>query len=285
MNPKWPIYIVSKGRADSRLTHLALSRMRVPHFLVIEPQQLEMYAKVIDRKHLLTLPLGDHGKGPGLARNWAWAHAKMLGAEWHWVMDDNIRGFFRWHANRQILCDTGAIFRAMEDFCERYENVLMAGPQYFMFAPRKVKVPPYIINTRIYSCNLIRNDSPFKWRGRYNEDTDLSLCMLKAGYCTVQFNAFLQWKMPTQTVKGGNSIEFYDKEGTTNKSKLLELMHPDVARVSWKFNRWHHEVYYGGFKQQLKRKKNITLPETNDEYGMILRRKEEEDEVLSLIHI
>jgi len=44
---------------------------------------------------------------------------------------------------------------------------------------------------------LIRNDVPYRWRGRYNEDTDLSLRMLKDRWCTIQFNAFLQGKAAT----------------------------------------------------------------------------------------
>lgn len=33
---------------------------------------------------------------------------------------------------------------------------------------------------RAFPCILIQNDIPFRWRGRYNEDTDLSLRALKA---------------------------------------------------------------------------------------------------------
>lgn len=279
MNPQHPVYVVSKGRADSRLTSKVLEKMGVDYFIVVEPQQADDYRAVIDPKRVLVLPIGDHGKGPGLARNWCWAHSLMIGASWHWVMDDNIRGFFRFNHNRQILVETGAIFRAMEDFVMRYDNVYMAGPQYYMFAPRRRDSPPFIMNTRIYSCNLIRNDIPFRWRGRYNEDTDLSLRILKAGFCTVEFYAFLQWKMSTQTIKGGCDAEFYAKEGTTNKSKMLEAMHPDVAKVSWKFNRWHHEVYYKGFTQKLRRRPGIVIPSGIDEYDMVLMKKGDDEEV------
>ena len=271
MSPKYPIYIVSKGRSDTRLTAKALESMGVHYFIVVEPQQRADYEAVIDPARVLVLPRGDHGCGPGLARNWAWEHSILLGAERHWVMDDNIQAFYRFNHNRQIRAETGSVFRAMEDFVDRYENIYIAGPQYFMFVARKEKHPPYVLNTRIYSCNLIKNNIPYRWQGKYNEDTDLSLQVLKDGYCTCQFNAFLQWKMPTQTIKGGCTAEFYGKEGTMNKSKLLALMHPDVARVSWKFNRWHHEVNYEPFKKNKPiRKLGITLPETNDEYGMTL---------------
>jgi hypothetical protein len=282
-NPQFPIYIVSKGRADSRLTMRHLDQMRVPYHVVIEAHELDAYAAVIDRARLLILDpqyqrdydtcdeLADSkSKGPGPARNFAWAHAIERGAAWHWVMDDNIRGFARLNQNRKHRVSDGTIFRCMEDFVLRYANVTMAGPNYEKFAKRLQSIPPFITNTRIYSCNLIRNDVPFRWRGRYNEDTDLSLMMLKAGYCTIQFNAFLQFKVMTQTVRGGNTAEFYAKEGTLPKSKMLVNMHPDCAQLVWKFGRCHHQVDYARFKQPLVRRADVSIATGVDNYGMRL---------------
>jgi hypothetical protein len=286
MNPQFPLYIVSKGRADTRLTSRALEAMGVPHFMVIERQEFDTYqAAVGPLCSLLTLPrkyqndyetfddLGfEKSKGPGAARNFAWDHSFANGAKWHWVMDDNIKGFYRLNENLKVPVSDGTIFRCMEDFCLRYLNVAMAGPNYFMFASRKSKMPPFVMNTRIYSCNLIRNDVGFRWRGRYNEDTDLSLRMLKGGWCTVQFNAFLQYKMTTQTVKGGNHADFYAKEGTLPKSRMQVRMHPDVSKIVYRFGRWHHHVDYSQWKTRaLIRKPEVALAEGVDNYGMELK--------------
>jgi len=48
MNPRYPVYIISKGRADTRLTAKSLEYMNVPYKIVIEPQELFAYASVID---------------------------------------------------------------------------------------------------------------------------------------------------------------------------------------------------------------------------------------------
>jgi hypothetical protein len=128
------------------------------------------------------------------------------------------------------------------------------------------------MNTRIYSCNLIRNDVPFRWRGRYNEDTDISLRMLKAGWCTIQFNAFLQGKVATQTVKGGNTAEFYAREGTLAKSLMQVQLHPDVSRLVKKYGRWHHYVDYAPFKKnRLIRAKGVSAAAGVNDYGMSLK--------------
>ena len=53
MQPKYPIYIPSKGRWESRYTVRALQRINVPFKVVVEPQEFDNYAAVIDAKHLL----------------------------------------------------------------------------------------------------------------------------------------------------------------------------------------------------------------------------------------
>jgi len=284
MNPDYPIYIVSKGRWESRLTSKALERMNVPYFIIIEEQEYDQYASVIDPQKILILPrhylenydtfddLGfSKSKGPGSARNFAWDHSISINAPWHWVMDDNIASFQRLNRNLMVKVTNGAIFKASEDFVNRYENLAIAGFNYDFFCQSKEKHPPFILNTRIYSCLLIRNDIPYRWRGRYNEDTDLSLRALKDGWCTVQFNAFIQEKAQTQTMKGGNSDEFYFKEGTMPKSQMLADMHPDVAKVVWKFNRWHHHVDYRAFKKnRLRFKPDLNIPNVVNNYGMKL---------------
>lgn len=171
MNPIYPVYVISKGRWESRLTVKALERMRVPYRIVIEPQEYDRYASVIAPEKILRLPFSNLGQGSIPARNWVWKHAVATGAARHWILDDNIRGFYRLNRNTKIRVETGATFRAAEHFVDRYENVALAGFHYKFFAPARSKWPAFLLNTRIYSCILIKNDIPYRWRGRYNEDT------------------------------------------------------------------------------------------------------------------
>lgn len=286
--PRFPFYIPTKGRADSRLTSKALTAMGVPHFLVVEPQEVEKYEQASRGTLATVLPLDMSYKskyelcdefglskstGPGPARNFAWDHSIASGFAWHWVMDDNIQRFDRLEGNKKIPCATPAFWRAMEDFVLRYTNVAMAGPNYAMFKPARERTVPFTVNTRIYSCNLIRNDLPYRWRGRYNEDTILSLDQLKTGWCTVQFNAFLQWKVWTQTLGGGNTAEFYAKEGTAPKSEMLKRVHPDVTKLVWKFNRHHHHVDYSVFTQKLLRRHDAEMASSTASAFVLVRRE------------
>jgi hypothetical protein len=191
------------------------------------------------------------------------------GDEKHWIMDDNIAGFARLNRNRKLLCKTTACLRAMEDFMDRYSNLAIVGPNYRFFASQNAKLPPYVKNTRVNSCFLIRNDIPYRWRGRYQTDNDLILRVLKDGWCTVQFNAFLQNKAGTQTVKGGLNDELYQKEGTYLMSKCLQDMHPDCVKVVERFGHPHHLIDYSSFKRNKLKFKDDYIRKTGvNEYGM-----------------
>jgi len=277
---RYPIYIVSKGRYKNCITANALDRMGVDYYIVVEKFEYFNYLENTNGS-ILILPenykkdydtfdqLGaTKSKGPGPARNFCIDHSKNNGDLKHWVLDDNFEHFYRLNNNEINEVHAVEVFRACEDFVDRFSNVPVSGMNYNSFCKSTDPVPPFLANTRIYSCLLIENDAGYRWRGRYNEDTDLSLRVLKDGLCTIQFNAFLCGKVTTQRMRGGNSKEFYDVEGTLKKSEMLQKMHPDVARVVWKFGRWHHAVDYKKFKaNKLKLKSKEILSGVND-YGL-----------------
>ena len=226
---------------------------------------------MIAPEKILVLPFSNLGQGSIPARNWVWDHSLQAGASRHWILDDNIRDFYRLYRNLKVRISSGTCFKVIEDFVERYTNVVLAGMNYEKFAKRKEKLPPVVFNTRIYSNILILNSLPFRWRGRYNEDTDLSLRVLKAGWCTVLTNAFLADKIATMSMRGGNTDELYHGDGRLRMAQSLQQQHPDVVRVTWKFHRWQHQVDYRPFKQnKLIRREGVTIEQQPNEYGLRL---------------
>lgn len=273
-NPNYPIYIVSKGRWESRLTSKALERMGVPYHIVIEPQEYNDYAAVIDSAKILILPFSNLGQGSIPARNWIWEHSIEAGTARHCLLDDNIRDFFRATNNNRYKVDSGATFLACENFVDRYENIALAGMQYKRFAPKKTIWNPFSVNTRIYSCILIKNDLPYRWRGRYNEDTDLSIRALKDGRCTVLFYTFLADKEDTMKIKGGNTDELYKGDGRLLMAQSLQQQHPDVVKIGRRWGRWQHVVDYRPFKHnRLIKRADAVIPEGVNNYGMVLIKK------------
>ena len=253
--------------------------MGIPYHIVIEPQERDHYAAAIDPEKILVLPFSNLDQGSIPARNWVWEHSIKEGAERHWILDDNLRWFARLYDNKKVLVTSGTCFHITEDFVDRYENIAIAGLQYEMFLPALQKQKPYLLNTRIYSCILIKNDIPYRWRGRYNEDTDLSLRALKGGWCTFLMQQFMCKKTTTMTMKGGNTESLYKldskRDGRLLMAQSLQAQHPDVVKITRKWGRWQHQVDYRPFKKnRLIKRKDIVIPEGINNYGMVLVKKE-----------
>jgi len=279
--PRYPIYIISKGRADTRFTARTLDYMNVPYLIVVEPQEYLEYAKVINSKKILVTPFKNLGLGSIPVRNFVYEQAVASGAKKHWILDDNIKYFFRLHQNMKIPVNFGVCFDVIEDFVDRYTNVGLAGFQYEYFARRKYKLNPFSLNVRIYSCILINHAIKHKWRGRYNEDTDLSIRVLQDGWCTILLNAFLCGKVPTMTMRGGNH-EIYKDGGRKEFALSLQKQHPKIVEVIQRWNRWHHKVDYSAFRNnELKLRPGVVIKDEINEYGMQLVQFKESQSIFN----
>jgi len=280
MNPEYPIYIPSKGRWMSRLTVKNLTAKGVPFRVVVEPNEYANYAAVIEESKLLRLDenLSELEQGSVPVRNWIWNHALAEGHKRYWLIDDNISQFYRLNRNTAVPVDSGTIFRCVENFTDRYSNVAFSGMNHLGFARARrkssAKLAPFRFNARIYSMTLINSAVPYRWRGRYNEDTDIILRALKDKWGTILFNAFLGDKAKTMKMKGGNTDTIYNTGDNRRAfAESLAAQHPDVARVTWKFNRWHHEVDYSAFKDNDPRLRDgLVMPSSINNYGMKLVR-------------
>ena len=278
VKPRYPIYIPSKGRADVGLTAKFLIKDECPFYIVVEPQDYERYcltyADYIGKDRILELPKND--QGVVYARNWIWEHSLAAGNERHWELDDNSRAIYRFYRGKRIRCDAGIGLRVCEDFTERYTNIAISGLNYEMFqippANPKNDLPPFRKNVHVYSCMLMLNTIPHRWRGFYNEDTDLCLQVLADGWCTIQLNCFAIDKQQTMNMKGGNTPN-YRQDGRLEMSRSLERKWPGVVKTSRRFGRPQHAVNSGWqkFDTPLIRRTDIDWENLKvDEYGMTL---------------
>lgn len=282
---RYPICIPSKGRYDNQTTGRLLEAMGVPHLFFVEQAEYELYRKHLGEARVVAMPFDNLGQGSIPARNFIWEWAKTNNHARHWVLDDNIRAFLRMNCNRRIICKNNAVLSAIEDFVDRYENIAMAGPHDRGFVKdREPSSLPIHWNSRVYSCILLNTNLPHRWRGKYNEDTDLSLRLLKDGYCTVLFRSLLISKPTTfgakgKADKGGNTDAVY--AGGDHRLAFAESLrdqHPDCVSVVWKFNRWHHQVDYSRFKSNKPQLRQGVTPRADaNEYGMELHRISKED--------
>ena len=234
---RYPVYVISKGRAPRATTAQFLAADGVPYRLVVEEPEAEEYAARYGAEVIEVLPFVD--RGGVAARNWCWEHSIEAGAERHWILDDNIRSVQRWHQGARTHIDSRVAFTSIEDFTDRYTNIGLSGMNYVMFASGPQ--PPFTLNGRVYSCQLIRNEMDIRWRGEWNTDTDLSLQTLAIGLCTVLVNVFIIEKLTTMKAKGGNT-EKYQGDGRLKMARSLERQWPGIVTTSRRWQRPQHAI-------------------------------------------
>lgn len=251
-------------------------RDEVPFMIVVEPQEASMYAHEFGSDHVLVLPFSNLGLGSIPARNWIREHSIALGAARHWQIDDNIRGVQRLYRGKRLPTHSGAAMRVCEDFTDRYTNIGVSGLNYRTFAQVTTRLP-YYLNCHVYSFSLVSNRMPYKWRGRYNEDTDLCLQVLSGGLCTVALNVFMADKLETMKVKGGNTDELYKGDGRLRMARSLERVWPHVVETRRRFDRPQHVIKgnWRKFDTALQRRDDIdwSALEAVDEYDLQLVAK------------
>jgi hypothetical protein len=250
--PRYPIYIPSKGRWQPAraLTARCLIEDGVPFRLVVEPQEADAYSAAFGEDRVLVLPQDDM-RLIG-SRNWIKEHAAEHAR--HWQLDDNMRDFRRSFKGKRIRCPAGYALSVVEDFTDRYENVGLSGLNYTMFG--FPELPPFQVNCHVYSCTLVNNAIPHRWRLLYNDDTDLCLQVLADGWCTLLVNAVQVNKMRTMTVGGGNTADLYGGDGRLRMAQALADQWPGIASVRWRYGRPQHHVPWGTFGPALRVKES-----------------------------
>jgi hypothetical protein len=253
--------------------------LNVPYTIFVEPQDVEAYSAVVSRENIHVLPHAN--KGLTVTRNYIWDVAEQAGHEWFWTFDDNIACIYRYNRNHKIPCADGTPLAVIEEFVQRYTNIAIAGMHYEFFVKRKeAYVPPYYLNRRVYSNMLIRTRAVDRSGARlrnitfYNDDTDLCLRALKAGYCTVLVNAFLIDKQTTMTMRGGMTDYYLATQRRKEFVTELVAAHPDCTREIQRWRRHHHRVDYSQFTQRLERVPGIRIPRRINNFGMILQERE-----------
>jgi hypothetical protein len=229
--------------------------------VIVEEKEYELYKKSIPEGQLITLPqhLRDRGEGSIPARNYIHYLNIHNNNEYYWILDDNIDGWQFVDGNVRIPVKTPIAFRMVEDYVENTSNLYLAGHQYKMFVPPGDYHCRVQFNTRVYSSILIKTKAISRvlnteeiWRGKYNEDTDLSLRILKEGLPTAIFYTINADKLDTNTSKGGNKTNVYadDNNGSgVLKSNALLEHHSDCVKIVKKFGRTHHTIDIERFKK------------------------------------
>lgn len=262
---KYPIYIISKGRHKRPMTAKFLLEAGIDFKIAVEPQEYDDYCKTLGSKYVLKLPFSNLGLGSYPARNFCWEDSIKNKHKAHFIFDDNISGFSFFNKGKRTKTHPLKPLVLLRRLFDQYSNLAIAGYNYDMFITKEVK-KAFAINCHVYSGMIIRNDIPFRWRMKYNEDVDLCLQALDSKWCTILINAFTIRKTSTTVkMKGGNQEELYKNNNFDKKVlkvKSLQAVWPQYTRVVHRFGRPHHAVSWAKFfKHPLIKKQTDTIKE------------------------
>ncbi len=250
---EYPVYIISKGRAFNPITAKNFENAGIDYLIAVEPQEKDEYVKALSENRILVLPFSNLGLGSYPARNYCWEHAKKLGYRYHWLFDDNILCWMKWiNGKRTKISDINSGLIYVEQYAKKH-NIDIAGFEEPNFSVRVPKTP-FKNNVHVYSAMLIKNDLPYRWRLKYNEDVDLCLQVLHNGGTTASCVYYLADKVSTaDKMKGGNQTELYQGNKPIKnllKAKMLESVWPQYVKTVIRFGRHHHLIDWKQFKKK-----------------------------------
>ena len=250
---EYPIYIISKGRAYNPLTAKIFEKAKLNYYIAVEPQEEQEYINALSKNRVLVLPFSNLGLGSYPARNFCWEHAKALGYKYHWLFDDNITNFAKWvNGKRSKWDDINSALLYVEQNANK-TNIDISGfeePNFVVKVPKR----PFKYNCHVYSAMLIKNNLPYRWRLKYNEDIDLCLQVLHNGGSTSSCIYYMADKVSTANkMKGGNQDELYKGNNPKKnllKAKMIEAVWPQYSKTVIRFGRHHHLIDWKVFKNK-----------------------------------
>lgn len=255
--PKYPVYVISKGRAYNPITAKVFEKAGIDYRIVVEPQESQEYIAALSESRVLVTPFSNLGLGSYPARNFCWEHSKQCGHRKHWIFDDNITTFKKWQNGKRKIFgrEDGELVEALKyvEADSDLNGIDISGFEEPNFVTRIPKTP-FKRNCHVYSAMLIRNAVRFRWRLKYNEDVDLCLQVLHGGGSTASCVYYMADKVSTSVkMKGGNQDELYkgnDPKKKLLKAKMLQAVWPQYVKVVIRFGRYHHLIDWKIFSKK-----------------------------------
>lgn len=248
---EYPVYIISKGRYEKTYTADNFIKSGIRYLIAVEPQEYNLYCNKLGKDSILKLPFSNLGLGSFPARNYCWEHAKQNGYKYHWLFDDNITDWKKWVNGKRVKWEDIDLALRYVEIQAKKDNIDISGFEEPNFVVKPPKVP-FKYNCHVYSAMLIKNNLPYRWRLKYNEDIDLCLQVLHNKGTTSSCIYYMADKVSTAAkMKGGNQDELYnnnDKNKKLLKAKMIEMQWPQYAKTVIRFNRIHHFIDWKVFK-------------------------------------
>lgn len=223
----YPVYIPTRGRAQTASTPRVLEKSGVSYILVVEPQEYDSYAALFPRGNILTLPESD--KGLWYARNWILQYEVARGGGWHWELDDDIRSFWIQDGQKMVKSDAHVLELA-ESACTDPHVAQMGISR----KSRKIPEVPYVVNNACYTivCNHTQRILEVgQYRGGVPEDTDMCLQLLTNGWRTFRWECYAFDSPFNGQGEGGLHDDYANKKDAMWAETMVNYWGPELCHV------------------------------------------------------
>ena len=221
-----PIYIPSKGRANSCKTADLLEESALNFSIVVEQDDVAAYSEKYPKQTILTLP--QSSQGIAFARAWIKEYSTRIGESHHWQLDDDVTTFQIRKINKNIDMPAAEVIGEAERRIYGFDNIGIMGLRHSMYAWSSEPQASY--NQQCCSCFLVNNKVQSNFRMGIVEDTDFSLQVLMEGWCTILFNRLIYSPMPEGKTEGGNMASGH-YENILNLQKELIREWPNMFKI------------------------------------------------------
>lgn len=205
----YPVFVPSKGRAEKLLTVNLLGD--VPHSVVVEPQEYAAYVKHMPEANVICVDEND--RGLAYVRNYILDMGRERGG-WFWMLDDDISGFYRVEARRNVRTPAGVALGAAQEILEGHPAVVQGSLEYqqYSWSARKA----YVLNGYCDVCVCIDADRAsmlyFREEMDLKLDRDFTLQVLSMGYDTLRTSK-VAFASPKNGSNTGGLHSAYAQEG------------------------------------------------------------------------
>jgi len=222
------IFIPTKSRHNNCKTAELLSNYK-GIYLVVEPQEEQLYKAKYHNNNILVLPCND--KGIVYVRNYIKKYTEQNNINDYWQLDDDITALY-YRQGTKLIKDNNVLIKAQQQFNEL--NIPLGSLEYRQYAWSANK--PIILDSFCDSCVYVNNTKIkniyYREQVSGKEDRDFAMQVIKSGYKTGRTTLYAFSAPPNGSNQGGLKEIFYDIKGKELNSckKMVELWGNEICQ-------------------------------------------------------
>jgi hypothetical protein len=247
-----PILVTSKGRPEAEtLKTLGCGALEVA--VVVEPQEERQYREAIQANgwRAITVSLPQSGRGLSYARDFALQRMRAERRDFFWMLDDDIKAFYRTRNGKTEKIDAATALREAEGRLLAEPNLGIGSLEYQQYAwnakAGQTARNSYCDVAVLINANVTANYRPML---RLKVDRDFTLQVLSSGRSTIRLRD-LSFSVPKNGSNKGGLHDEYGQGIEESMSRLLEKLWPSIVRYHKKPNgRPDAKIDWGFFRER-----------------------------------